>query len=124
MSNPLEDKTRIEYWVHKLKSEVKFVQTNKNELAIKEFCEDIIQDAVGHGTDVNETLTEMKERFSSSLNNVRMSVDATREVNTGNAIEIGRLSKDVRDLTKKLLYGSLIVGAISVLTLIVVLANG
>lgn len=124
MSNPLEDKTRIEYWVHKLKSEVKFVQTNKNELAIKEFCEDIIQDAVGHGTDVNEALVEMKEGFSSSLNNVRRSIDATREVNTGNAIEIGRLSKDVRDLTKKLLYGSLIVGAISVLNLIVVLANG
>lgn len=116
MSNPLEDKKRKEHWIHKLKTEIKFIQTNKNELAINEFCEDIIQELV----DTNEKPEETQRR----LNDVRRSIDASREVSYNTQIDVSNLHRDVLAMRKTVFYGGIIIGALTLITLVVALANG
>ena len=41
--NPKQDPSRQEYWSHKLRGEVTYTPTQKNENAINEYCEDIAQ---------------------------------------------------------------------------------
>lgn len=43
MKNPKQNKNRKEYWTHKLKSEINYVTTQKNERAIDEYAEDVVQ---------------------------------------------------------------------------------
>lgn len=41
--DPRQDPSRQEYWSHKLRGEVTYTPTQKNEKAINEYCEDIAQ---------------------------------------------------------------------------------
>jgi len=100
MRNVKQDPSRVEYWIHKLKSEVKTTPTQKNELAIKEFCEDIIQERQLH------------------INNPR----ANFEKASSSALEL--LIKENKKLRKIILTSSVLIGAISGIILIAVLVNG
>lgn len=124
MRNNKQDVTKKDYWVHKLKGEIKFVQTAKNTIAIEEFCEDIIQDAVEHGVDVKSDVVELRDTVNILTKETGDLATDIREANVSNSISISSLEKEVSRLKKIMLYSSVFLGSVSLITLICVLANG
>lgn len=82
MSQAKNNKNRKEYWMHKLKSEVQYTPTQKNERAINEFAEDIAQ--------YIELVNSKEEKISDKLYRNEVNVKGWVEANT---------EKTIRDIT-------------------------
>lgn len=83
MSQAKNNKNRKEYWMHKLKSEVQYTPTQKNERAINEFAEDIAQ----YIELVNSKEVGLAERIVESESNVKKDiVDVLTEIKKNRTI--------------------------------------
>lgn len=83
MSQAKNNKNRKEYWMHKLKSEVQYTPTQKNERAINEFAEDIAQ----YIELVNSKEVGLAERIVESESNVKKDiVDVLTEIKINRTI--------------------------------------
>jgi len=68
MKNKKQDPRSIEYWIHKIKTEVNYVATQKNEIAMKELAEDMVQQIQLIGAEYRGDIEkEVYEKLSEDL---------------------------------------------------------